>query len=93
MDIFRIQFVYDLFTKVWAAYLIFAVHLRDDICKKFTKNLPKFVYVVYEAFPKIWLQFVYYWFTLSLQNNFGVHLPTFIYQNLVNEQPWRIDVF
>ena len=61
--------------------------------QRFTKSLPKFVYVIYKAFPKFWLEFVYNWFTGSLRNNFGVRLPRFIYQSLVNEQPWNILYF
>ena len=63
INIFKSQFVYDLFTKFDTADYLFTVHLRDVKYEKFTKSLPKFVYFIYEAFPKIWLEF----FTVGLR--------------------------
>ena len=81
------DFVYDLFTK-FRTLIIYLLYIYEVVnVQRFTKNLLKFVYFVYEPSPKIWSEFVYGWFTTSLRNNFDVRLPRFVYQNLVNEQP------
>ena len=61
--------------------------------ERFTKSLPKFIYIVYEVFSKIWLEFTNGWFTINLLYISGVRLPLFIYQNLVNEQPYDSEHF
>ena len=84
--IYTWEFVYDLFTK-FRTLIIYLLYIYEVVkVKRFTKNLLKFVYFVYEPFPKIWSEFVYGWFTASLPNNFDVRLPRFVYQDLVNEQ-------
>ena len=87
--IYTWEFVYDFFTK-FRTLIIYWLYIYEVVkVQRFTKNLLKFVYFVYEPFPKIWSEFVYGWFTESLPNNFDVRLPRFVYQNVVNEQPWK----
>ena len=90
IDIFRPS-LFTIYLRRFGPLIIYLLFIYEMVnVQRFTKSLPKFVYVVYKAFPKFWLEFVYNLFTGGLLNNFGVRLPRFIYQNLVNVQPCGI---